>query len=71
MNHEIKAQHLKRVERHVREGRGHVARQQALVAELHRRGLDADLARALLVKFEQLQALHVADRDRLRAELGL
>ena len=71
MNREIKAQHLETVERHVREGRRHVARQKALVAELKQHGHDDDLARALLAKFEELQALHVADRDRLRAELDL
>jgi hypothetical protein len=38
---------------------------------LERQSHDAGEARRLLRQFEELQALHVAGRDRLRRELGL
>ncbi len=60
-------------ERHVADGERVVARQRAIVAELERDGHDATAAQArqLLAQFEELLALHVGDRDRLRRELGL
>jgi hypothetical protein len=57
-------------ERHVREGACHVARQREIVAQLKGHSHDAASARDLLTQFEALQALHVSDRDRLRAELA-
>jgi hypothetical protein len=63
--------HLAPAERHVIEGERHIARQRELVAELKRDGHDSDLAQSLLRSFEELQAMHVADRGRLRKELGL
>ncbi len=66
-------EHLALAERHVAEGERVVARQREIVAELERDGHDAAAAQArqLLAQFEELLALHVADRDRLRKELGL
>ena len=64
-------EHLARAERHVEEGERHVARQSQLVAELERDGRASQEARALLRQYEAWLALHLADRDRLRAELGL
>ena len=61
--------HLAMAERHVARGEQIVARQRELVAELERDGHDVREAMALLKQFEALQALHVADRDRLRAEV--
>lgn len=63
-------QHLAQAERHVAEGERRIARQRELVAELARDGHDTDQATQLLRQFEELQALHVVDRDRLRKELG-
>ena len=64
-------EHLARAERHVEEGERHVARQGQLVAELERDGRDSQEARKLLRQFEAWLALHIADCDRLRKELGL
>jgi hypothetical protein len=62
---------LAQAERHVVEGERHVARQRNLVTALERDGHDTSRAVQLLCQFEELQAMHVADRDRLRKELGL
>lgn len=62
--------HLEQAERHVSEGERHVTRQRELVGELKRDGHDTRQAIELLHQFEQLQKLHVADRDRLRKELA-
>jgi hypothetical protein len=64
-------EHLAQAERHVVQGEGHIAKQRAIVAELERDGHDARIARDLLDQLEQMQELHVADRDRLREELGV
>jgi hypothetical protein len=48
----------------------HIASQREFSAGLLRDGHDASQALALLSRFEELQQLHVADRDRLRGELG-
>ena len=61
--------HLALAERHVREGEQHVSKQRALVGELKRDGHDTATAIRLLKEFEEVQAMHVADRDRLLAEL--
>lgn len=61
--------HLAMAERHVKEGEQHVAKQRALVGDLERDGRDTAVAIKLLKEFEELQGLHVADRDRLLAEL--
>ena len=63
--------HLAQAECHVAEGERNIARQREIVAQLECDGHDADQAARLLRSFEELQALHVADRDRLRKELGL
>lgn len=61
------------VERHVIEGERHLADQRARIARFDRLHLQkaADEARDLLRLFEATQSLHVAHRDRLRAELQL
>jgi hypothetical protein len=63
-------QHLAQAERHVAAGERHIARQREIVRELDHEGHDLNSARDLLVQFEEMQALHIADRDRLRAELA-
>lgn len=57
-------QHLAQTEGYVALGEHHLGRQRELVSELERDGHDTTEARRLL------QALHAADRDRLRNELA-
>jgi hemerythrin len=61
--------HLAQAERHVSEGENTVARQRRVVTELSKDGHDSRLAQELLTQFETAQAAHIADRDRIRAEL--
>jgi len=61
--------HLALVEEHVAQGARHIARQRDLVDLLSRGGRDTEDARALLRRFEESQAMNLADRDRLRKEL--
>jgi hypothetical protein len=62
---------LAQAEEHVAKGEGHVARQREIIAELERDGHEALATKAkdLLRLFEEVQAQHVADRDRYRREL--
>jgi hypothetical protein len=48
-----------------------IARQREIVSRPERDGHGAKAARELLAQFEELQAMHVADCDRRRKELGL
>jgi hypothetical protein len=59
------AQLLQQAEDRVRQGEDHIRRQQRIIAELERDAHDPSMARQLLATFEDLQALHVAGRDRL------
>lgn len=63
-------QHLAHAEGHVTMSKVHIASQRGFVAGLVRDGHDASRAQALLLRFEELQQLHIADRHRLRGELG-
>ena len=65
-------EHLAQAERHVAEGQEHVARQREIASQLHRDGHTeaAEEAGKLLAQFEEMQTLHVADRDRLLKELA-
>jgi hypothetical protein len=58
-------QHLALADEHGALGAKHVARQREIIAELHRDGHDTTTACALLAQFEEMPAMHVADRDRL------
>jgi len=60
---------LAQAERHVSEGEKTIAHQRHIIAQLERDGHDTPAACDLLAIFETTQALHVADRDRLRKEL--
>ena len=66
-------QHLALAERHVAQGEAIIARQRRIVDELERDDHQdaAASARGLLIQFLELQKTHIADRDRLRGELGL
>ena len=44
--------------------------QHEIIAELEQVGHDAVTAKALLVVFEATQALHIADRDQIVAEIA-
>jgi hypothetical protein len=57
---------LERVERHVREGEVHVARQREIVDRLAPSGEVAGIARTLLAEFEDTLDLHRARLARLR-----
>jgi hypothetical protein len=62
--------HLAQAERHVVTGERTLARQRAIVAGLQQDGHDTAQARSLLARFQETQALHIADRDRLHRELA-
>ena len=70
MDREMLQEHLAQAERHISEGECHIARQREIIAELDGSGQYWQIALDLLHQFEQLQALHIADRDRLRKELS-
>lgn len=63
-------EHLRLAEQHIAEGERHIARQREIVAQTVRGGHDSKESRDLLALFEQMQALHVTDRDRLLRELA-
>jgi hypothetical protein len=64
-------EHLARAAEHVAAGENTLHRQRRVLRSLERDGHDTRAAKELLDRFEKLQALHIADRDRLRRELDL
>jgi hypothetical protein len=62
--------HLALAERHVTAGERCVTEQRARVATLERDGHDTTESLLLLGQFQEVQELHVADRNRLRGELA-
>lgn len=62
--------HLALAERHVAQGRKHLASQMQVIIDLENSGHDTAVARRLLVSFEDAQRMHIADRDRLKKELA-
>lgn len=72
MDRTLIAQHLAEAERHVAQGYTHIERQSQVVTDLSH-GDDPELAKSaaeLLKQFEDMQILHVVNRDRLRRELA-
>jgi hypothetical protein len=63
-------QRLARAEGYVAMSKRHIAGQRAFAARLLRDGDDSSQALALLLRFEELEQLHIADCNRLREELG-
>lgn len=61
--------HLTQAERHVSDGTALLARQRTLILRLRLLGYDTATAENLLQLFNETQDMHIADRDRLRAEL--
>jgi hypothetical protein len=57
-------------ERHIGAVAQNVLRQQSIIDELERRGHDSAYARSLLRQLNEMQAMRIADRDRMRAALG-
>ena len=61
--------HLALALRNVAQAEMHIVQQRESIATLERLGLDTSAVKAALLQFEALQAVHVADRDRLKKEL--
>jgi hypothetical protein len=61
---------LEATERHLAEAERQVANQRERVAQLEREGRDNTLPTELLKQWEEALAMHLADRDRIRKELG-
>jgi Spy/CpxP family protein refolding chaperone len=66
-----------KIERYLSEAVAHVAlgermieRQRKLIATLESDGRDSAQARELLARFEEAQAKHLAERDRIQRELS-
>jgi hypothetical protein len=70
MDREMLKRHLALAEEHIATGEKNIARQRDLIAQLERDGYDTASARTFLREFEQLQALHIAERERLLSELS-
>ena len=70
MDREHILERIAETERHINLGEQHLARQRQIIAELERDGHDASQARHLLRTFEDTQALHAVDLERLYFELG-
>jgi hypothetical protein len=71
MDRELLEKGLAKAEQCVAAAERHLANQLEFVARLERDGHDPSQAMQMLQQFQKLQALHIADRDRLRKELGL
>jgi phage shock protein A len=71
MNREMLEDHLGATERQLAEVLRHIAHQRELVAQLERDGHDAAQDTRLLEQLEEVLAMHVADCNRLRRQLGL
>jgi hypothetical protein len=69
MDRALLRRHLAQTERYITEGERHIADQRDLIVKLERDGHDTVHARRLLIQFEELQALHIAARERLQAQL--
>ena len=65
----IREQHLIQSKQHIALGQRQIDSQRELIARLEIGGHDSFEARRLLAQFEEMQALHVASRDRLLIEL--
>jgi hypothetical protein len=70
MDRAMLLKHLAMTERHVAEGERLIKRQHEIIAELGRKGFDAQWARELLEQLEETQTSHIAHRDRLAKELA-
>jgi len=62
--------HFALAREHVLTGERNLERQREVVVDLDRAGRDTAEARRLLMNFEDVQEMHVADRNRLLSELA-
>ena len=69
MDREMVERHLAQAEAHIETGYKNIARQREVIAHMEREGQDTASARHTLTQFEELQALHIADRERILREL--
>jgi hypothetical protein len=69
MDRNLIMEHLSLAERHVSESTARVERQRELVKQVQQDGHDIDQALKLLSQFEELLAMQIQDRDRMRAWL--
>jgi hypothetical protein len=65
------ARELSEAEERVAKNLDRIAHQRMIVSQQDDEGLDMALARAILEQLETLQSIHIADRDRLLAEVSL
>jgi hypothetical protein len=56
--------------RNVAQTEMHIAQQHESIETLERLGLDASALKGALIQFEELRAMHIADRDRLKEGTG-
>ena len=70
MDREMLKRHLAEAEEHIATGDKNIARQRDVIAQLELDGRDTASARTFLHEFEQLQARHIAERERLLRELS-
>ena len=71
MDRAVLQDHLAAAEQYLDEAEWHVANQREHVSQLERDGIDTTEPVRLLAELEEVLALHLADRDRLREELGV
>jgi uncharacterized protein YhaN len=69
MDHALLAKHLEEAERQVAQGKDHIAKQQAIIADLERDGHDTRQARTLLETLLESQALHEQHRGWLLRQI--
>jgi predicted DNA-binding protein YlxM (UPF0122 family) len=70
MNRAMLEDHLAASEQHLAEAARHVAHQRERVAQLKREGHDTAQDTRLLEQYEEVLAMHIADRNRLRRQIG-
>ena len=66
---EMVREHLAQAEEHVAQGEYQLAQQREIIAQLERDSDDGRASLEMLKQLQQMQAQHIFDRDRLRAEL--
>jgi hypothetical protein len=70
VHHKLLQEQLHQAEERICSGEHYIATQVAIVSRLERDGHDATKARRVLAILAELQAMHVADRNRLSKELA-
>jgi len=71
MDRKLLEDHLSAVEQQLAEVERNVANQRELVSHLEREGHDTESAARQLEQLVEVLAMHIADRDRIREELGV